>query len=109
MRAPACVARTDWYAYWDSLRARLDGDIVIGDLNVDPSRPSKKDRVLPERWQVITPLGRSFRSLKNGTESTVVHALVRPGVEVVAKEYRPGFFGRWKLDHRPFVVDVAEP
>jgi Endonuclease/Exonuclease/phosphatase family len=106
VRAPAYSSRPTWYAYWDKLREHLDGDVMIGDLNVDPTRRGKKDRVFPQGWRVVTPGGPSYRSLKNGTESTVDHALVRPGIEVFSAEYRPEFFSRWKLDHCPLLVEV---
>lgn len=110
LRAPAYPSAAMWYLYWEELRARLDGDVVIGDFNVDPRRARKRDRVLPEGWRVVTPSGGvSYRSTRNGTESVVDHALVRPGVKVVAAEYRPEFLGRWGLDHCPLVIEVTFP
>lgn len=107
VRAPAYKRASDWYGYWNMLRERLDGDVVIGDLNVDPTRSRKRDRVLPEEWQLVTPPGVSYRSPKNGTESTIDHALVAPGIEVQGAEFRPEFFARWGVDHCPLVINVT--
>ncbi|HVI03439.1 MAG TPA: endonuclease/exonuclease/phosphatase family protein [Enhygromyxa sp.] len=107
MRAPAYKPR-DWYAYWDALAQRLDGDVVIGDFNVDPSRRRRRDQVLPMGWRLVTPAhGPSYRSLRNGSESAIDHALVRHVVELRGEAiYDPKFFGRWGLDHCPLVIDV---
>ena len=48
----------------------------------------------------------SFQSLKNESSSTVDHAFVTPEIKVVAAEYRPEFFGKWKLDHCPLIVEI---
>jgi hypothetical protein len=106
VRAPAYRRAADWYAYWTCLNQRLDGDVVIGDLNVDPSRASKRDRVLPGGWSVVTPTGCSYRSTVNGTESSIDHALVAGRVQVITSKYCTEFFGRWGLDHCPLVVDI---
>jgi hypothetical protein len=109
LRAPAFQKAADWYGYWETLGKYLTGDFVIGDFNVDPSRGKKRDRVIPDGWTVVTPLGGgpSYRSLKNGSSSTVDHALVKPGIKVIAAEYRPEFFGMWGLDHCPLVVEIT--
>lgn len=108
VRAPAYRRAKDWYAYWDALRARLDGHVVIGDFNVDPVRGKKRDRVLPEGWQVISPPGRSYRSSRNGSCSAIDHALVRPNIEDSSSEYRPEFFDPYPyLEHCPLVVELS--
>jgi hypothetical protein len=109
LRAPAYQKAAVWYGYWEALGKHLHGDIVIGDLNADPSRGGKHDRVIPDGWSVVTPPGGgpSYRSLTNSTSSTLDHALVRPGIDVIAAEYRPEFFGKWGLDHCPLVVQIS--
>ena len=73
LRAPAYERRAVWYAYRELLSAKLTGDIVIGDLNVDPRRASKKDRVVPRGWSLVTPEGNgpSYRSLRKGDPARV--------------------------------------
>lgn len=108
IRAPAYPKAADWYAYWSALELR--GDVVIGDLNVDPGRGGKRDRVLPQGWQVVTPVGFSFESQRqSGKRSAIDHALVRPGLAVQRAAYVAGLLGRWGLDHAPICVEVSVP
>jgi hypothetical protein len=106
MRAPAYPRSSDWYEYWSHLRDHLAGDVVIGDLNVDPRRGRKRDRVLPEGWRVVTPAGDSFQSRSRNATSAIDHALVRPEVEVMNARYATEFLHQWDLDHVPIVIDV---
>ena len=108
LRAPSYPAAT-WYEYWRVVGERLNGHVVIGDLNVDPSRRRKRDRVLPSGWRVATPPGPSFRSAATGAESTIDHVLLPVGVELLDATFRSEFFGRWGLDHCPLTVDVRLP
>lgn len=106
IRAPSYTRAADWYTYWTQLSARLDGDVVIGDFNVDPGRDRKRDRVLPSGWRVVSPAGTSFRSTSRDAASAIDHALVRPDLEVAAARYETDFLHQWGLDHAPIVLDV---
>lgn len=108
IRAPYYERASDWYTYWSSLGERLDGHVAIGDLNVDTTLKSKRHRVLPAGWTVVTPPG-GPSYLNRGTQasSNVDHALVRGPVRVVEASYHPEFFERHeRLDHCPIVVTL---
>ena len=102
------VAAADRKTYWDSVARHLTCGVVIGDFNLNPERSPKEARMVPDGWRVVTPAcgEPSFRSLKNDSASTVDHAFVTPEINVVAAEYRPEFFGKWKLDHCPLIVEI---
>ena len=108
LRAPFYQRASDWYDYWNALNQRLDGDVVIGDLNVDPRRNRKRDRVLPDQWSLITPAGSSYRSTPHNTESALDHVLLADGLYADSCAYRDEFLGRWGLDHCPLVVDIQK-
>ena len=108
LRAPAFKVAADRKTYWDSVARHLPSGVVIGDFNLNPERSPKEARMVPDGWRVVTPAcgGPSFQSLKNESSSTVDHAFVTPEIKVVAAEYRPEFFGKWKLDHCALILEI---
>ena len=111
IRVPAYTAAADIYGYWEWLESAISGDLVIGDFNVDPRRPSKRDRVLTslaERtgFEIVTPTESwSFRCAR-GTEWQIDHALVRNRAVSVGASYATDQFVPVITDHAALVVDV---
>ena len=108
VRAPAYRGR-EWYAYWEWLTDVVDSDVVIGDLNVDPRRTGKHDRVLAtilERgdYKLAEPDGDwSYRGT-NGSTARLDHVLTR-SVELLSPAYVAEPFARF-TDHAALVADV---
>ncbi|TNE90370.1 MAG: endonuclease/exonuclease/phosphatase family protein [Deltaproteobacteria bacterium] len=106
LRAPYYKGK-DWTRYWAALRERLDGDVAIGDLNIDPSRNQPRDRQRLEGWSLVTPEGGpSYLNRGSKEGSNIDHALIRGAVRVVRAEYRTEFFEHHNLDHCPIVIDI---
>ena len=84
---PTEAARTNF------LSVEVAGLIVTG-----MRAPAYKPRDWYAYWDALA---------RNGSESAIDHALVRPGVELRGEAaYHPAFFGRWGLEHCPLVIDV---
>jgi hypothetical protein len=111
VRVPAYTSAKEWYTYWDWANHGLTGDIAIGDLNADPTRRRKKDRVLATLetaggWKRAEVSGDwSYRG-NNGSTSKVDHVLVRNGFEVSTAHYAPSPFVPDHSDHAALIADV---
>ncbi len=112
-RVPMWPRAADWYGASDEMLPRFEGDLLIGDLNIDPSRGRRRDqeplRQLREAGWRHAPAGGgwSFQG-RNGTGSAVDHVFVRDGVEVVLARYvAEGIIGVGPVDHAALVVDLA--
>lgn len=112
IRAPAYVTLQEWRTYWDWLGTISLGDVLIGDLNIDPQRNSSRDRVhttLTESlgWAFVPVDGDwSYKGVKGNT-ARLDHCLVRDGAIVANAKYIPSPFVPAYTDHAAIVVDVA--
>ena len=102
----------DWYGAWEEMLPRFQGDLLIGDLNIDPSRSRRRDQkplsLLGEPgWQRAPTEGSwSYRSY-SGATSSVDHVFVRDGVAVVSAWYAAErIAGVGPVDHAALVVEV---
>ena len=113
LRAPAYELMRDWREYWHWLSGVIEGDIIVGDLNVDPSRGNSRDRVFGERfrgaeWQHHPASGGwSYRG-NNGSQASLDHILTRPGIVANRCEYIQQPFVPDYTDHAVLVADVCE-
>lgn len=92
LRIPMYKTSAQWNAYWDWIENVISSEIVIGDFNCDPSRDKPRDRRLIRfaeirKLQVITGENSPSYHGKNGTSSTVDHALVGMNVRVKRATY----------------------
>ena len=104
-RVPMWPKAADWYSAWDEMLPRFQGDVLIGDLNIDPSRKLKRDqeplrRLREAGWRYATEAGGwSYRSY-SGVTSAVDHVFVRGEIEVVSARYvAEGIAGVGPVDH----------
>ena len=100
----------DWYGAWEEMLPRFQGDLLIGDLNIDPSRSRRRDQkplsLLGEPgWQRAPTEGSwSYRSY-SGATSSVDHVFVRGEVEVGSAQYvAEGIAGVGPVDFAALVV-----
>ena len=112
-RVPMWKSAADWYAAWGEMLPRFQGDMLIGDLNIDPSRGRRRDqeplKLLREAgWRHAPADGSwSYRG-RTGVTSTVDHVFVRGGVAVVRARYvAEGIAGVGPVDHAALVVEVG--
>ncbi len=42
-RVPMWERAADWYGAWNEMLPQFQGELLIGDLNIDPSRRRKRD------------------------------------------------------------------
>jgi hypothetical protein len=111
IRAPAYKTMSEWRKYWSWLGSAALGDVLIGDLNVDPQRANSRDRVYldlvhSEGWTLTSVVGDwSFRGVKGNT-AKLDHVLVRNGVTAVAAWYAQDSFVPAYTDHAALVVDL---
>jgi endonuclease/exonuclease/phosphatase family metal-dependent hydrolase len=112
LRVPAYDTRTEWYRYWDWLTDEINGEIAIGDLNADPGRTGKRDRVLSTlveagAWTLADADGDWSFSGKNGTQSKIDHLLVRNGIEIQAARYESSPFVPRFTDHTALIAEIS--
>ena len=112
MRMPFWETAAEWYGAWDELLPRFHGDLLIGDLNIDPARKRRRDQkplgMLREAgWRWCRADGPwSYRSY-SGVTSSVDHVFVRGEVEAVEARYVvDGIVGVGPVDHAALVVEV---
>ena len=112
IRAPMYQKAAGWYRYWDWLSREVEADVLIGDLNADPRRPRKRDRVLrtlavTRGYRLADPQGDwSYRGLK-GSEAKLDHVLPR-GVRLDHARYVPEPFVSHFTDHAALIADVCQ-
>ena len=91
-RVPMWKSAADWYSAWEEMLPRFQGDLLIGDLNIDLSRSRRRDQE-PLKLHVGGRLAaRACGGLLElqellGATSRVDHVFVRGGVEVVSARY----------------------
>ena len=111
VRAPAYKSMSEWRSYWSWLATAAVGDVLVGDLNIDPYRASSRDRVYLDLvnttdWSLIPVNGDwSFRGLRGNT-AELDHVLVRNGVIAVTAWYEQDAFVPGYTDHAALVVDL---
>ena len=113
VRVPMWPKAADWYSAWTDMLPRFQGDLLIGDLNIDPSRKRRRDqeplKLLGEagwRWCPADG-GWSYRSYA-GVTSSVDHVFVRGDIEVASARYvAEGTAGVGPVDHAALVVETA--
>ncbi len=111
LRVPMYKTSREWNAYWDWIDECVCGDIVVGDMNCDPQRGNRRDNRLssfvgPRDSQLITGENPPSYIGKNGTFSTVDHAIVRRGVVVRSASYvRKGIVPGY-TDHAALLVKI---
>ncbi len=87
VRVPIWEKAADWYGAWNEMLPSFQGDLLIGDFNIDPSRMRKRDQkplgqLREAGWtHAVAEGGWSYRSY-SGVTSSVDHVFVRGGVEV---------------------------
>ena len=59
------VKASDWYGAWDRIVPRLQGDLLIGDLNIDPER---------QRRRVSAAVGGDARRRRQPTKAALARA-----------------------------------
>ena len=111
IRVPMHKKAGEWYGYWGWLQTVLGGDVVIGDLNVDPSRSDRRSRVLSTLmqeggWARAEPIGAWSYAGRNGNTSRVDHALFRGSVQVSSARYVVEPFAPEHTDHAALVIEV---
>ena len=90
----------------------MSGDLVIGDFNVDPTRSTKRDRVInglvqSGGWRLAEVEGEwSYRG-HTGNQSKLDHVLGRGDVFVETAKYVSEPFVPDFTDHAALVVDVC--
>ena len=111
VRVPMWKSAADWYGAWEEMLPHFQGDLLIGDLNIDPSRCRRRDqkplKLLGEAgWRHASAEGSwSYRG-RAGVTSSVDHVFVRGEVEVVSARYgAEGIAGVGPLDHAALVVE----
>ena len=111
VRAPSNKkSATDWYSYWDWLGLVVDSDVVLGDLNADPSRNRKWDQVLPtfakrSGYELAEPQGAWSCAGLNGSTARLDHVLTR-GLVVASASYVAEPFVPALTDHAALAADV---
>jgi endonuclease/exonuclease/phosphatase family metal-dependent hydrolase len=111
LRVPAYTAAGDWYRYWRWLQGVIGGDLVIGDLNVDPARSDRRARVLASlmeagAWMRIEPMGSWSYMGRGGRTSRIDHVLFRGPVRATAARYVPEPFVPLHTDHAALVAEI---
>lgn len=112
VRAPMYRSASQWRDYWSWLAQQLKGDLVIGDLNVDPERLHRRDSVALEclgvsDWEFGDPEGEwSFKST-SGNTSKIDHVLVKNRLQLKQVRYVSEPFWSIYTDHAALVVDIA--
>jgi endonuclease/exonuclease/phosphatase family metal-dependent hydrolase len=112
LRVPMRSSAATWYAMWNTLVPAFEGDILVGDLNIDPARRWKRDQVplqlLREAgWRRYTAEGVwSYRS-GSGRTSTVDHVFTRGDIAVLSAQYvSEPFVTEGLTDHAALVADL---
>ncbi len=111
IRVPMYELADEWYDYWRWLQDVLGGDLIIGDLNVDPARSDRRSQVLSTLmhaggWARAEPEGAWSYSGQNGNTSRVDHALFRGAVQVTTSRYVAEPFVPEHTDHAALVIDL---
>ena len=112
-RVPMWVRAADWYGAWDKLVPRFKGDLLIGDLNIDPQRQRRRDQrplTMLEgagwNWRCAEG-GWSYRGY-SGVTSRLDHVFVRGELEVLSARYVvDGIVGVGPVDHAALVVEAG--
>ena len=105
----------EWYGAWEALVPRFKGDLLLGDMNIDPGEPGKRHRkpleILQQRGWRWCPADGDWSYRRTGAEhvrSKVDHVFVRGSLDVLAARYAAeGITGVGPVDHAALVVDVA--
>ncbi len=112
LRIPMYRTSREWNAYWDWIDDCVFGDIVIGDVNCDPQRGNRRDSRLTRfvelrDAELVTGDNPPSYVGKNGTFSTVDHAVMRRGIFVHSASYiRDGIVPDY-TDHAAMIVRVG--
>jgi endonuclease/exonuclease/phosphatase family metal-dependent hydrolase len=111
LRVPMYETAEEWYRYWRWLQGVIGGDLVIGDLNVDPARRNRRARVLATLmeagdWRRIEPTGSWSYTGRGGISSRLDHLLFRDTVRVTAARYVSEPFVPAHTDHAALVAEV---
>ena len=113
VRVPMWETAGEWYGAWDKCVPRFQGNLLIGDLNIDPQRQRRRDQkplAMLQRagWSWHKADGDWSYKGRTGATSSVDHLFVRGEVEVVSARYVvDGAFGVGPVDHAALVVDVV--
>lgn len=110
LRIPMYKTSAQWNGYWDWIDEVVCLDIVIGDFNCDPRRGKLRDRRLArfaeiKSMQIVTGENSPSYFGKNGTCSTVDHALVGSKVRVNRAIYVQDGIAPTLSDHAAILVD----
>lgn len=115
VRVPMRTSTAAWYAMWGTLVPAFEGDLLIGDLNIDPARSEKRDqeplRLLREAgWRRYTAVGAwSYRS-GSGHTSKVDHVFTRGHIAALSARYvSEPFVTEGLTDHAALVVEAVPP
>ena len=113
VRVPMWPKACDWYEAWEKLVPRFSGDLLVGDLNIDPLRLRRRDQkplkmLEVDGWRWCQAEGDwSYRSY-SGVTSSVDHVFVRGDVDVQSARYvTEGIVGVGPVDHAALVVEAA--
>jgi endonuclease/exonuclease/phosphatase family metal-dependent hydrolase len=111
VRAPMYKKRSEWSEYWTWLSSKAKGDILIGDLNVDPSRGNKRDleyRKLTKdsQWNLCEIEGDYSYQGTNGSKARLDHLLTRNRVRVKAARYISDGILPEHTDHAALYVEL---
>jgi len=115
MRMPFWETAAEWYGAWEALVPRYQGDLLIGDMNIDPEESRKRHqkplKVLQRHGWRWHPAEGDWSYRRTGAEhvrSRVDHVFVRGEVEVQSAQYVVDeIVGVGPVDHAALVVDVA--
>ena len=114
VRVPMWVKASDWYGAWERLLLRFLGDLLIGDLNIDPQRKRRRDqkplKALQEAgWHWCPADGPWSYKGNTGVASVVDHAFARGDVDVLSARYvAEGIAGVGPVDHAALAVEVEQ-
>jgi len=112
IRAPMYRAVRQWREYWSWLVRQLNGDLTIGDLNVDPKRQHRGDLIALEylngtNWQFGEPEGEWSYKGPSGKTSKIDHVLVKDTLQLKSVKYVQEPFWPEYTDHAALVVDIV--
>jgi hypothetical protein len=114
-RMPGGATKTgaaDRDAAWRWSAGNIAGDVLIGDLNINPAKSGVAHRrafeaLRQEGWHWAPPVGEwSFRRGK-ATRTSIDHVLVRGPFKVLAARYEAKPFAFSYSDHAALVVDIV--
>lgn len=111
LRAPSYKGR-QWLDFWHWIGEAAQGDVAIGDFNVDPGRGRARDKVLDGflakgDWNLVHAAGEWSYEGPTGRRSCIDHCVVAPRHRVEAAFYQHEPFIGNMTDHAALVVDLG--